>query len=152
VRSGTRDCAGVKHKESRKRYLCAGCRLVHGGAYPGPMPVAEPREFHNKRARNFISHEVNWRYSPKDLERMRWGFVPSVPEERWYVYTASDRLFLHRSMSGMLFYVIHLDEKGIRRVDVKRSLNLDDQGLNNFKDMLEGLLIGSPPGKRSRRG
>jgi len=62
-------------------------------------------------------------YSIAEYERIQCGFVPSVMEEKWFIYFDEPFLFLHRSWTGQAAYQIELepDENGARVVGAARS-------------------------------
>jgi len=38
------------------------------------------------------------------MERIRRGYIPSIMEEKWFIFMEEDRLFAHRSWTGLGVY------------------------------------------------
>jgi hypothetical protein len=48
-------------------------------------------------------------FTDSDAEQIMKGFIPSVMEEKWFIYYEDGWLYLHRSWTGALIYWIKLD-------------------------------------------
>ena len=43
-------------------------------------------------------------WSSEEMERIRAGYVPSIMEQKWFIFVEGDRLFAHRSWTGLGVY------------------------------------------------
>lgn len=46
---------------------------------------------------------VNFKFSKDEMVKINSGFIPSCMEDKWFIYKKSDRLFFHRSWTGLYF-------------------------------------------------
>ena len=126
-----------------RRFRCPGCTCVydlHWRTY-GTKPVAQLETWKGRQPRKgeFEEHAVEWTYSPEDLERIRWGFVPFAMEERWFIGAEGNQLLVHRSWTGLLCYVAHLTPTGVSKVELLKELKESPQSL---RVMIDRLLVG----------
>ena len=108
-----------------RRTRCPGCSRIHDprslGWHPAQEGVAELHEIETKGMdRPLDWYPVDWRYSPDDLDRIRWGMRRRSMEDKWVACVAGNELFILRSWSGVLCYKAELDSHGITRVGVVR--------------------------------
>lgn len=82
---------------------------------------------------------MDWTYSPEDLERIRWGFVPYAMEERWWIGVEGEQLLFYRSWTGMLCYVAQFSPTGISRVELLKDLKESPKSL---QIMIDRFLVG----------
>lgn len=40
------------------------------------------------------------------------GLIPEEMEDKWFIYFEDDRLFFHRSWTGMCVFVVHFEKNG----------------------------------------
>lgn len=52
------------------------------------------------------------RYTAEQAERLRAGFTPSHPEDRWLVRCVGEELTLHRALTGLCIYGFTLRPEG----------------------------------------
>lgn len=52
------------------------------------------------------------RYDAAEAERLRRGLAPSHPEDRWHIFYEDEHLYLHRRISGVCIYALHLRPEG----------------------------------------
>ena len=51
--------------------------------------------------------ELGLRFSSGEMERIWQGFVPSMMEEKWFIYFADNVLYCHRSWTGYCIYKVY---------------------------------------------
>lgn len=56
--------------------------------------------------------EVDRWFSNEQIERLKYGIIPSQMEERWFVYWENDVLHFHRSWTGINFYSVLFEQEG----------------------------------------
>lgn len=68
---------------------------------------------------------LNFKLSAKESERIRFGFIPSVMEEKWFAYFANNTLYQHRSWTGYCIDQIHFisDGSGLRATHAEVNRN-----------------------------
>jgi hypothetical protein len=68
---------------------------------------------------------LDFKLSAHESERVRFGFVPSVMEEKWFVYFADNTLYQHRSWTGYCIDKIHFipDGGGLRATHAEVNRN-----------------------------
>ena len=61
------------------------------------------------------------KFTPEEVENLRFGNVPQAMEDKWFVYMEGDTLFAHRSWTGYCIYRVKFDfGSGRHRVTVNR--------------------------------
>ncbi len=67
-----------------------------------------------------VKEKVSWPLTPDEVARLRAGFTPEGAEDKWRIVTLGteqgERVFMLRSWTGTLMYVLDLTEKGVRWV------------------------------------
>lgn len=70
------------------------------------------------------SFRMDLRFPARDMARIRRGLVPDRMEDKWFIYWQDDRLFFHRSWTGICIYVARFEPEGsawrLVHVDVNR--------------------------------
>ena len=62
------------------------------------------------------------KFTPEEVENLRFGNVPQAMEDKWFVYMEGDTLFAHRSWTGYCIYIVEFDfEKGVHKVTANRN-------------------------------
>jgi hypothetical protein len=104
-----------------------------------PMP---PKRASLELARSFTAQEY---------ERIRLGFVPESMEDKWFMFTEADTLYIYRSWTGHCIYELHFTRQGERYTANEIFANRDqsqytslgvayDERLLTF--LIESLLLG----------
>jgi len=60
-----------------------------------------------EKTREFI---LNRTFSPQDMEALTRGNIPQEMEDKWFWYMDGNRLYAHRSWSGICIYIIEFRE------------------------------------------
>ncbi len=67
-----------------------------------------------------VKEKVSWPLTPAEVERVRAGFTPEGLDDKWRIVTLpverGERVFLLRSWTGALVYVLDLGDQGVRWV------------------------------------
>ncbi len=67
-----------------------------------------------------VKEKVSWKLSRAELERVRAGFTPTSREDKWRIVTlrveGAERVYMLRSWTGAVAWVLELDEHGVRWV------------------------------------
>lgn len=67
-----------------------------------------------------VKEKVNWSLTGDEVARLRQGFTPAALEDKWRIVTlpvdGGERVFLLRSWTGVLMYVLDLAPHGVRWV------------------------------------
>ncbi len=74
-------------------------------------------------------------FEPAEVEAMRRGVIPDEMEDKWFIYWCRNRLYFHRSWTGICVYVVQFkcDEAGGTAVgalanrDPEQYLETDDE-------------------------
>jgi ADP-ribosylglycohydrolase len=68
--------------------------------------------------------ELDQRYPPEELARIKLGLIPDQMEDKWFVYWQDETLFFHRSWTGICVYAVRFrcDDDGAAMVaaDINR--------------------------------
>jgi LSD1 subclass zinc finger protein len=146
-------CSGcrkiLKVHADGSRFRCDHCALVYdphniGWFDPIRAPV-QPDDWEHQPADDPTNlFKVQWKYTPYDLERIRWGLLPRSMDEKWFVYIQDDHLYFYRSWTGLFCYRAKLEPEGITAVEMSQNLgNLDpEEHLKIVRWIIEYLMIG----------
>lgn len=92
-----------------------------------------------------VKEKVSWHLTAEERQRVRDGFVPEVMEDKWRIVTVpvdgGERVFLLRSWTGAVMYVLDLGEHNIRWV--WRGAR-DAIGVAMARAIVDGYLLGRP--------
>ena len=51
--------------------------------------------------------KLNKMYTKEEIEKIMWGYIPEQMEDKWFIYWENDRLFFHRSWTGVCVYIVN---------------------------------------------
>ncbi|MFB6262126.1 MAG: HIRAN domain-containing protein [Bradymonadaceae bacterium] len=69
--------------------------------------------------------ELDRRFDAEEMESIREGFIPTVMEEKWFLYWSEGRLYMHRSWTGICVYVVEFEACGEGARAVRALVNDD---------------------------
>lgn len=73
------------------------------------------------------------RFSKQEMESLKMGHYPEEMEDHWFAYFEDNKLYIHRSWSGLCIYIVAFNPLlGLHKVTVNR----DDSQYDNT-DMAE---------------
>ncbi len=87
-------------------------------------------------------YPVDWRFSPGDMDRIRWGMRRRSMEDKWFACVVGDELIILRSWTGTLCYRVKLQASGIRQVGVVREMPDHPWQIRMARWIVEYILIG----------
>ncbi|MCP4135019.1 MAG: hypothetical protein GY754_28855 [bacterium] len=61
---------------------------------------------------------LNQSYSQQEYEAIKMGFIPRAMEDKWFIYFEDNKLFLHRSWTGVCHYQVLFKEKTDEKTDL----------------------------------
>ncbi len=53
-----------------------------------------------------VKIKLNKKYTKEEMDKIRWGYIPEQMEDKWFVYWEKDKLFFHRSWTGVCIYIV----------------------------------------------
>lgn len=90
-----------------------------------------------------VKEKVSWAFTADEIERIRGGFTPESVEDKWRIVARAteqgERVYLLRSWTGTLVYVIELGAHGVRWV--WRGAR-DPLGVEIARSIVDGYLLG----------
>jgi hypothetical protein len=111
-------------------WLAKGCPL-DAGSLPARLPD------------DHVKEKVAWALTPDEVARIREGFTPESGDDKWRIVTVpverGERVYLMRSWTGALVYVLDLGEHGVRWV--WRGAR-DPLGVELARAVVDGYLLG----------
>lgn len=88
------------------------------------------------------------RFSPAELERIAQGLIPEEMEDKWFIFQEGDRVFLHRSWTGLAVFEVRLEGDQVAQawLDGDSVENETDETywLQTLEFLFQGLLLGKP--------
>jgi hypothetical protein len=72
-------------------------------------------------------------FSESEWERISFGYVPFVMEQKWFIYVHDETAFLHRSWTGFCLYQVRFEPRG-GRWHVREAWVADDPEVYNRSD------------------
>ncbi len=69
-------------------------------------PNVQPEDWQELKAmpeRQTVLYPKLW-FNPDEMVKIRRGFLPTVMEQKWFLYFTGDRLRMHRSWTGILIF------------------------------------------------
>jgi len=93
---------------------------------------------------------LNRTYSQDAMVRIRLGLVPEAMEDKWFIYWQGDRLYIHRSWTGMCLYVarfiadsevFYLIEADVNMAAMASPQPTDDQHREAIAFLIDVLLL-----------
>ena len=122
------------------------------------MPAGQPRrtarrsDWTNKPMSDQRTRiPVDLRYGPGEMDLIRFGFIPDVMEDKWFIFFENQMLHLHRSWTGYEVLRAHFlslgDEYVVREIVACRDPELyknedDDYDISQFQFLIDLLLLG----------
>jgi hypothetical protein len=79
------------------------------GTHPMPAEVA-PLPYHRV-------------FNTEEYEQISLGLIPHAMEDKWFIFLEEDRLFFHRSWTGLCVYEVRLERKGGEHVVAEAFVN-----------------------------
>ena len=69
--------------------------------------------------------QLDRKFSPQEMKRIRNGLVPMEMEDKWFVYYKNDDLYFHRSWTGFCIYIVHFvtENDGVKMVQALANRN-----------------------------
>jgi hypothetical protein len=112
-------------------------------SYFGKTPVATRDSWKREPPEGpFDAYDLVWTFAQEDLERIRWGLIPRAMEEKWVAYVDVEELFLHRSWTGILCYILRLTSVGIDQIRIAREMPNHEWQITLARWLVESKLIG----------
>ena len=61
----------------------------------------------------YTTLQLNHTFSKDSMNRIKKGVIPEEMEDKWFMYydSTEDKLYVHRSWTGFLIYVIQFEER-----------------------------------------
>jgi len=94
-----------------------------------PMP-AQHAQLSLQRA--FTEHEY---------AQIRLGFIPEHMEDKWFIFTEDDTLYIHRSWTGHCIYQLTLSQEGTNYVVSEALVNRDESQYSGSDDLYDEKLL-----------
>ena len=69
--------------------------------------------------------QIDRTYSPEEYENIKFGFIPRVMEDKWFIYIDEDWMHLHRSWTGFCIYQVRLERIDDEYMIAEASVNRD---------------------------
>ncbi len=66
-------------------------------------------------------------FTQAEYEKLQYGLIPEQMEDKWFIYFKSDKLYFHRSWTGICIYVISLEQSQGRIYISKAWVNADPE-------------------------
>lgn len=67
-----------------------------------------------------ISFLINNDLAETEIEKLKEGYIPQEMEDKWFTYFENNKLYLHRSWTGICIYIVEFLDK-----ELKITLNVD---------------------------
>jgi hypothetical protein len=80
-------------------------------------------------------------FTEQEYERIRLGFIPEVMEDKWFMFTAADTLYVHRSWTGQCIYQVTFTKEGISYAISEAFANRDENQYSGSDDIYDGKLL-----------
>ncbi|MFO7815127.1 MAG: hypothetical protein R6V14_05260 [Halanaerobiales bacterium] len=90
-----------------------------------------------------VSLPIDQKYSKKEYNKIKQGFIPKGMEDRWFIYFEKDKLYLHRSWTGLCVYELNFIKKNEKYIISEGYLNakIAEQGnIKGLKDEVNTVL------------
>jgi len=66
---------------------------------------------------------INKKYSKEEYNKLKQGFIPKVMEEKWFIYFEEQKLYFHRSWTGLCVYELNFIKDNGKYIISKGYLN-----------------------------
>ena len=73
-------------------------------------------------------------FTEQEYERIRLGFIPERMEDKWFMFTEEDTLYIHRSWTGYCIYQLKLIKGGTDYVVGEAFANRDENQYSGSDD------------------
>ena len=92
-------------------------------------------------------------FTKQEYELMRYGLIPEVMEDKWFIFLEDDVLYFHRSWTGNCIYQLTLKKDGARYKVAEALVNRDASQYSGTDDgydeklltfLIDCLLLGRP--------
>jgi hypothetical protein len=87
------------------------------------------------------SIDLDRRFAPHDMQRIKAGLIPEEMEDKWFIYWQDDALFFHRSWTGCCLYVVHFAKDGEWYRMCKAEVNRNPKQYEETSDAKDASLI-----------
>ncbi len=102
--------------------------VMASGAGSGRRRKAEKDSWNTKpMPEQHATLELNVQFKENDMEQIKLGFIPQEMEEKWFIYYIDneDKLYLHRSWTGMCIFIVKFEKIGDSYAAVSAVVNRD---------------------------
>ena len=84
----------------------------------------------------YTTLQLNRKFKKTAIALIKKGVIPEEMEEKWFIYydTSEDKLYLHRSWTGFLIYVVQFEERDDYIVATNIAVNQDPSQYRCNKD------------------
>jgi len=66
---------------------------------------------------------IKQKYSKEEYNKLKQGFIPKVMEEKWFIYFEEQKLYFHRSWTGLCVYELNFIKDNGKYIISKGYLN-----------------------------
>lgn len=84
----------------------------------------------------YTTLQLNRKFKKTAMESIKKGVVPEEMEDKWFIYydPSEDKLYMHRSWTGFLIYVVQFEEREDTIVATNAVVNQDPSQYRCNKD------------------
>ena len=87
-------------------------------------------------------------FTEEQMQKLRYGNIPTEMEDKWFWYMEGNTLFAYRSWTGFCIYIIEFSSEGLHTVTVNRNreqykrtdIEKETKVLNELLDWWSGTL------------
>lgn len=98
-------------------------------ASPSNAPVSlHPMPAHH------VELPLNLPFTKAEMEGIKHGFIPFSMDDKWLMYFIDGQLFMHRSQTGFLLFVVYFIQDGERWRATHAEVNRDRKQSDNEDD------------------
>lgn len=80
-------------------------------------------------------------YSAAEYARIARGFIPQQMEDKWFIFLEGDRLYLHRSWTGLALFEVRFEPHGGDYVLAEAWVNRDPDQYESTDDDFDAALL-----------
>ncbi len=80
-------------------------------------------------------------FTEQEYERIRLGFIPERMEDKWFMFTEEDTLYVHRSWTGDCIYQLTFIKEGINYFAGEAFVNRDETQYSGGGDTYDEKLL-----------
>ncbi len=80
-------------------------------------------------------------YSAAEYARIARGFIPQQMEDKWFIFLEGDRLYLHRSWTGLALFEVRFEPHGGDYVLAEAWVNRDPDQYKSTDDDFDAALL-----------